>query len=60
MNTNKLIAGLLNFVIGVAILIGGMYLLEVPTAENIFQLAQHIVGLILVYFGMDFDLFKGE
>lgn len=58
-NGNQVIATILNFVIGVSILVLGCYLLEVPSSENIFQLAQHMVGLVLIWFGADFDMFKG-
>lgn len=57
---NKTIATLLNFTIGVIVLCIGMYLLEVPVVENLFQFAQHILGLIAIGIGGTFNYFKGK
>ena len=59
-NANKFVAGLLNFICAVGILSLALYLLEVPHTESFSQFCQHILGVVLVYFAMGFDLFKGE
>lgn len=57
---NKHIAYLLNLIIAVLILSGAIYLLEVPDPETFMQFCQHILGLVLVWYGFNFKLFKGE
>lgn len=58
-NVNKVVAWTLNFIIAMIILSLALYLLEVPHVDSFSQFCQHILGIILVYFAMGVDLFKG-
>lgn len=58
-NANKFVAWVLNLIVAVIILSLALYLLEVPHVESFSQFCQHVLGVILVYFAMGFDLFKG-
>lgn len=57
---NKTTASVLNFILGVIVICIGMELLEVPVVENLFQSAQHILGLIAVGIGASFNYIKGK
>jgi len=50
----------INFIIGVLLIIFGMHLLDVKAAENLPDLFQQMLGLIAIGMGGSFKLFKGE
>lgn len=54
------LANVLNFIFDVILIVCGLYLLEVPTAENLLQFAQHMLGMISIAIVGSFKLFKGE
>lgn len=43
------------FFVAMMLVLIGMYLLEVPTIEDFVQFLKHVLGIMLIYYGMDID-----
>ena len=43
------------FFVAVMLILIGMYLLEVPAIEDFVQFLKHVLGIMLIYYGMDID-----
>jgi hydrogenase/urease accessory protein HupE len=43
------------FFVALMLVLMGMYLLEVPAIEDFVQFLKHVLGIMLIYYGMDID-----
>lgn len=43
------------FFVAVMLILIGAYLLEVPAIEDFVQFLKHVLGIMLIYYGMDID-----
>lgn len=51
----KIALMLAKFFVAMMLILIGAYLLEVPPIEDFVQFLKHVLGIMLIYYGMDID-----